>query len=98
MDTRWKKFSHSIIVKVIVFMIVILCFSSALTLVIDVAKSTDGNFAIAFEESYYLGNDYISDSTDIVNSLRGIIKDFFQFLLGTPYPQSYQKLSKKDRF
>lgn len=76
MDIRWKKFSHSMVTKTIVFVIAIFCFTNILTMIIDISKSTEGNFDIAIEESYYRGNDYINDSGDIVHSLRSIITEY----------------------
>ncbi len=76
MDIRWKRFSHSIITKVIVFLIAILCFACAVTIFSGSVVLNDGNFGIAFEDSYYLGKDYISDSGNVVESLREIIQKY----------------------
>lgn len=76
MDIRWKKYSHSLITKIIVFLLVILCFSCAITIFTDVAILRHGDFAIVFEESYYQGADYLRESTEIVASLRQITKEY----------------------
>jgi len=76
LDIRWKRFSHSIITKVIVFLIAILCFACAVTIFSGSVVLNDGNFGIAFEDSYYLGKDYISDSGNVVESLREIIQKY----------------------
>jgi signal transduction histidine kinase len=64
------------ITKVIVFTIAILCFTSTLTTLLNSVVLKNGDFSIAFEESYFLGTDYLSDSSDIVQSLRQITKKY----------------------
>lgn len=76
MDTRWRKFSRSIITKAVLFLITILCFSSLLTMGIDIAKVIDGDLRSAFEESYYQGNDFIADSNNIASNLRELILEY----------------------
>ncbi len=76
MDTKWRKYSHSLAAKVLVFIIAILCFTSTLTILSDVVGVQRNNFDIAFEDSYYQGQDYINDSINIVQSLTAIIGDY----------------------
>lgn len=75
MDTKWKKFSHSLLTKVIVFLIVMVCFSSAITIFLNMVGVHGGNFDIAFEENYYLGSDYLSKASNILDNLL-LIKEF----------------------
>ena len=72
MDTKWRDYSHSMIAKIIGFMITIVCFTGALTIIADVVVFKHADFDIAFEESYYLGSDFMRDSSDIFTSLRDI--------------------------
>jgi len=62
--------------KIIGFIIVILCFTSAITILFNVVGLRNADFGIAFEDSYYLGNDYISDSRDTVQSLTAITGEY----------------------
>ena len=62
------------IAKVLVFMIVILSFTNSITIFSNIFELQNGNFGIAFEESYYVGKDYISTSSDVIGSLRNVIK------------------------
>ncbi len=76
MDIRWKKFSHSLTTKILVFLIAVLCFSCALTVFIDVDVQCQGDFETVFEESYYRGRDYMNESINIVASLNEIINTY----------------------
>lgn len=72
MATRWKNFSLSLTTKVIAFIIAVVCFSGALTMFINVMITNDGNFKIAFEKDYYLGQDFINDSTQIMRDIADV--------------------------
>ena len=72
MDTKWRKYSHSMAAKIMVFIIAILCFTSAITIFINYVGLHNSNFGIAFEDSYYLGSDYINDSGNVLQSLTAI--------------------------
>ncbi|OPX90079.1 MAG: putative sensor histidine kinase TcrY [Pelotomaculum sp. PtaB.Bin104] len=72
MDIRWRNYSHSLTAKLSAFIITILCFAGCLTLFINVVGLHDSNFGITFEDSYYLGNDYMADSSDVFQSLKAI--------------------------
>lgn len=76
MDIRWKKFSHSLITKIIVFVIAILSFTTGMTILVNFLISHDGNFSPAFEKSYYLGSDFMSESSDIVYSIKEITERY----------------------
>ncbi|WP_053956747.1 HAMP domain-containing sensor histidine kinase [Inediibacterium massiliense] len=58
MDIKWKNYSHSWITKIIVFMIVILCFSSAVTLILNLIGVKEIDIELAFENNYYSGKEY----------------------------------------
>jgi len=72
LDIKWKKYSHSLVTKVIVFIITVLCFASAVTIFLNIAFLHRADFDIIFENSYYQGNDYQRDSSEIVESLRKV--------------------------
>lgn len=70
MDIKWKKYSYSIITKIIVFLMAIVCFTSSITIFSDIIRSHNGDFSVAFEKSYYHSSDYLMDCGNIVTSLR----------------------------
>ncbi|MHB8072976.1 HAMP domain-containing sensor histidine kinase [Desulfosporosinus fructosivorans] len=72
MDIKWRKYSHSVISKVIGFIIAILCFTSAITIVSNVAVVHKVDFEIVFEKSYFLGKDYLSECSNVIDSLRRV--------------------------
>lgn len=79
MDTKWKNYSHSLITKIIVFIIVITCFTGTLTMVVNTFHTIDSqraDFDIVFKDSYYLGNQFTRQSEDIISSLKQLIKEY----------------------
>ncbi|AOT69467.1 HAMP domain-containing sensor histidine kinase [Geosporobacter ferrireducens] len=76
MDIKLKNYSHSIITKMIAFVLVILCFTGAITSFINVIASHNSDFGIVFEESYFLSRSYIEESEELVRSLRVLISEY----------------------
>jgi len=73
LDIRWKKYSHSLTAKIAAFVMTIVCFTSAVTIFVNVVVGKhNSDFGIVFEDSYYLGNDYRTVSNDVVQSLKAI--------------------------
>lgn len=70
MDTKWRKYSHSLTTKIIVFIIAILCFTGAITVFLNTVVFHNGNFGAAFEKSYYQSKDFEADYIQIVDSLK----------------------------
>jgi len=62
------------IAKVIAFVLVILCFASSATIFSNIIGLHNGKLGIAFEESYYLGHDYMSISSEVMGNLREVEK------------------------
>ena len=73
MDIKWKKYSHSLSAKIIAFLITIVSFTIAITLFLDIVGLRHDDFEIVFEESYYLGREYIQDSSQIIGNLTTLI-------------------------
>ena len=73
MDIKWRKYSHSVITKVLVFMLAIVCFTSASTIFLNILVHS-GDVSIAFEDGYYSGKDYMSDSSEVIQSLKTVQK------------------------
>lgn len=79
MDTKWKNYSHSLITKIIVFIIVITCFTGTVTMVVKTFHTIDAqniDFDIVFKDNYYLGNQFTRQSEDITNTLVQLIKKY----------------------
>ncbi|TGE38277.1 HAMP domain-containing histidine kinase [Desulfosporosinus fructosivorans] len=72
MGINWRKYSHSVITKVIGFMLAILCFTSASSIFLNIELVHNADVSIAFEDGYYNGKDYLSDSSEVIESLRRI--------------------------
>ncbi|SKC42886.1 HAMP domain-containing sensor histidine kinase [Maledivibacter halophilus] len=76
MAIKWKNFSHSIITKIIVFIIVITCFTSSITIFINLMESTQGEIDIVFEDNYYHGEDYIRELDSLTHYLSLLITKY----------------------
>ena len=79
MDTRSKSinsFSHSIIMKVIVFIVVILCFTGAIREFFYIAILNDGDIRLAFEDDYYQSRSYIRESEELIGSLSRLFNEY----------------------
>lgn len=76
MDIKWRKYSYSLITKIIAFIIAIVCFASAMTLFTHVIFLRNGNFEIAFEKTYFLSSDFMSESNLILLDLRAITENY----------------------
>ncbi|WZL72990.1 HAMP domain-containing sensor histidine kinase [Clostridiaceae bacterium 35-E11] len=76
MDTKWKNYSHAVITKIIVFIIVILCFTGAITTFVNVVESQQGDFNIVFEDNYYESREFMSTSQDAIGILTRLITEY----------------------
>lgn len=76
MDIKWKKYSHSIITKIIVFIIVIGCFTGTVAIFVNNFEYHEGRLGIVFEESYFKGNEYRLESEEVLSSLVNLIKRY----------------------
>jgi len=76
LDIKWRKYSHSVFAKITVFIIAILCFTGAMTIFVDMVGLNGGDLGIVFEDSYYLGKEYIRDSSAVVESVGVIVERY----------------------
>ncbi|WP_432663688.1 HAMP domain-containing sensor histidine kinase [Wukongibacter baidiensis] len=76
MDTKSRSYSHSIVTKVIVFMITIFCFTSAVTTFTNIIEQEKVNPEIVLEGSYYKSQDFMFESRDIIRTLTRIMKEY----------------------
>ena len=66
MDTRSKSYSHSVATKIIVFALVIICFTGTL---VESLNMLSGDHEIFREKSYFESNRFMKDSSDIIGLL-----------------------------
>ncbi len=79
MDTKWKNYSHSLITKIMVFIIVIVCFTGSITMFVNTFHKIDSqqlDFNIVFQDSYYDGYHFTRQSNDIISSLSQLIEEY----------------------
>lgn len=72
MGIRWRSYSRSMVMKVAVFLVALLSFTSAATIFINVVVVQRLDFDIVSEKSYYQGRDYLTAGTNIIESLETI--------------------------
>ncbi|NLO90002.1 MAG: sensor histidine kinase, partial [Clostridia bacterium] len=73
MDTKLKSFSHSIITKVIVFFLAVLCFTGAVKSFFEVGLLIDGHFDIVFEDNYYVSRSFAEEIEAVLVDLTDLI-------------------------
>ncbi|AFS79729.1 two-component system signal transduction histidine kinase [Gottschalkia acidurici 9a] len=73
MDIKLKSYSHSIITKIIVFILVIVCFTGGIISLINTLEASDGDFKMTFDDNYFLSREYMSESTSVLEDLTKLI-------------------------
>jgi len=76
LDIKWKKYSHSLITKVIVFLITVACFTGAVTTFINTAISLQGNFGPALEDNYYISKNFSGENNQIAETLITLVGEY----------------------
>lgn len=76
MGTRLKKFSHSILVKTIVFLLMIACVAGTIHAVFHIFKITNGNIEIIFENSYIESSSFKMENDHTINQLADLIDTY----------------------
>lgn len=76
MAIKWRIFSHSVITKIIVFIVAIACFSSGITAFINFIESNNGSINIVLEENYYASEEFIQELNYVTTTLTELIEDY----------------------
>lgn len=76
MDTKLKKFSHSLVTKILVFIMVILCFTGAIKAFVDVVIIRDNNFSIVFEKDYFHSFSFVQESEGLISDLTTLLTEY----------------------
>ncbi len=71
-----KKYSHSIITKLIVFLIAISCFTGVIQAVVEVEIVNDGEFGSVTEKSYLESSAFINESAPLIHDLTRLIGEY----------------------
>lgn len=73
MVTRWKNFSHSIITKVLFFLLAVGCLTGAMKVFVDVGLRIDGRFDIVFEDHYFASRSFVEEADAILEDLAHMV-------------------------
>lgn len=76
MDIKSKSYSHALYTKIIVFIVVIACFSGAITLFINTVESNNRSFDIILEENYFQSRNFMNEVDSILSSLTLLISQY----------------------
>lgn len=64
------------ITKIVVFIIVVLCFTGVIKEFVEVEVLNDGDFGSVFEDNYFLSEAYVRESENIVGDLTRLIGEY----------------------
>ncbi|WP_246145483.1 HAMP domain-containing sensor histidine kinase [Bacillus rubiinfantis] len=68
-----KKYSHSITAKLIVFIMMITCFTGAIKAIVDLIVVNDSDAKIIFEDSYFHSMSFVQESEVLVGNLTSLV-------------------------
>lgn len=71
-----KRYSHSIITKVIVFIIAVLCVTGVMKAFVEVEVINDGDFISVAEDNYFESRSYVQESESLIGKLTSLIKEY----------------------
>ncbi|MEH7392316.1 HAMP domain-containing sensor histidine kinase [Bacillus sp. JJ1474] len=74
MDIRLKKFSHLMTTKIIVFILMITCFTGAIQATVDL--DVHDNFGLVFEDNYFRSKSFERDSEPLIYDLTRLIGEY----------------------
>ncbi|WP_436374804.1 HAMP domain-containing sensor histidine kinase [Cytobacillus sp. BC1816] len=76
MDIKLKKYSHSVITKIIVFIIAILCFTGILRAFVEVEILNDGEFGSVVEGDYLESRAYVLENEALIGDLTRLLGEY----------------------
>ncbi|WP_222928833.1 HAMP domain-containing sensor histidine kinase [Neobacillus piezotolerans] len=71
-----KNYSHSVVTKIIAFILVISCFAGFLKEFFEINKVNHGNFGIIFEENYFHSFSFYRENETLVTDLNQLIGEY----------------------
>ncbi|MDM5227281.1 HAMP domain-containing sensor histidine kinase [Cytobacillus sp. NJ13] len=76
MDIKLKKYSHSVMTKIIVFIIAIVCFTGAIRAVVEVEVVNDGQFSSVLEDNYLESRAFVLENETLIGDLTRLLGEF----------------------
>lgn len=73
MDIKLKKYSHAISTKIVVFIVMVACFTGMIQANIESEGVDHSGFGIVFEDNYMVSESFVKESEQIVDSLTKLI-------------------------
>lgn len=101
MDTKLKKYSHSIWVKIILFILVIFFFTNSILKTIELFNFKDGYVSVVFESSFYdsqMLEDYRKDAYNKIQTLIFYYGDEEKIKSGKSIKKEHLDFRKENRF
>lgn len=71
-----KKYSHLLTTKIVVFILMILCFTGVIKAVVEVEAVNDGDFGIVFEDDYLSSRAFVGEGETIAGDLTRLLGEF----------------------
>ncbi|WP_223881819.1 HAMP domain-containing sensor histidine kinase [Niallia endozanthoxylica] len=71
-----KNYSHSIVTKIFIFLLAILCFSGVIKAFVDIEIIRNSDFSTVFEESYFHSKSYVQESEALISDLTTLIREY----------------------
>ncbi|OEH86392.1 two-component sensor histidine kinase [Desulfuribacillus stibiiarsenatis] len=75
MDTKLKKYSHSIITKIVIFIIAIICLTGIMKVIVEV-EIENAQLSNALEDHYFQSFTYVQESEKLVRNLTSLIEEY----------------------
>lgn len=76
MGTKLKNYSHSILTKILIFLLAIFCFAGVIKEVVEIEVIRNSYFSTAFEESYFHSRFYVQESEALISDLTTLIREY----------------------
>jgi signal transduction histidine kinase len=76
LDIKLKKYSHSIITKIVIFIIAIICFTGVVKSFVEVEIVNDGDFSSVVEDDYFQSRAYVQESENLIGNLQILLEEY----------------------
>ncbi|MBX9975930.1 HAMP domain-containing sensor histidine kinase [Cytobacillus firmus] len=76
MDIKLKEYSHSVMTKIIVFIIAIVCFTGAIRAVVEVEVVNDGQLSSVLEDNYLESRAFVLENENLIGDLTRLLGEY----------------------
>jgi signal transduction histidine kinase len=76
LDTKWKKYSHSLLTKLIVFLLAITCFTGMIREFIKVEVVNKGDYSSVYQDNYFQSYSFVRESGHLAEELTRLVGYF----------------------